>query len=111
YLKVGDATCTVIALVGLKDCNLHQETSQLAVRHVGGIEVLLNILRTNNLKCNVGALQVLGAVCGHVSTRAAVHQLGGLQILQALVGHSEVEVRGLAAAALARVCSMKAARA
>ncbi|XP_063867982.1 outer dynein arm-docking complex subunit 2-like [Scylla paramamosain] len=111
YLKVGNAICTTIALVGLKDCGLHQEVCQLALKMVGGLEVLLNILRTSNLRCNIGALQVLEAACGHASTRATVHRLGGLQVLQGLVGHSHVEVRGLAAAVLAQVCALPAARA
>ncbi|XP_050734668.1 outer dynein arm-docking complex subunit 2-like [Eriocheir sinensis] len=111
YLKVGNATCTTIALVGLKDCGLHQEVCQLALKMVGGLEVLLNILRTCNLRCNIGSLQVLQAACGHASTRSAVHRLGGLQVLQGLVGHSHVEVRGLAAAVLAQVCVLPAARA
>ncbi|XP_042211948.1 outer dynein arm-docking complex subunit 2-like isoform X2 [Homarus americanus] len=111
YLKVGNATCTTIALVGLKDCGLHQEVCQIALKMVGGLEVLLNILRTSNLRCNVGALQVLEAACGHVTTRATVHKLGGLQVLQGLVGHSQVEVQGLAASVLAQVCGLSSARA
>nr|XP_053651856.1 outer dynein arm-docking complex subunit 2-like [Cherax quadricarinatus] len=111
YLKVGNATCTTIALVGLKDCGLHQEVCQVALKVVGGLEVLLNILRTSNLRCNVGALQVLEAACGHMTSRAAVYKLGGLQVLQGLVGHSQVEVRGLAASVLAQVCALSTARA
>lgn len=53
YLKVGNATCTTIALVGLKECGMQQEVCQLALKMVGGLEVLLNILRTSNLRCNV----------------------------------------------------------
>lgn len=34
-----------------------------------------------------------------------------VQVLQGLVGHSHVEVRGLAAAVLAQVCVLPAARA
>ncbi|XP_068218321.1 outer dynein arm-docking complex subunit 2 [Palaemon carinicauda] len=110
YLKAGNATCTAVALVGLKDCGLHQEVCQLALKMVGGLEVLLNILRTNNLRCNIGALQVLESACGHVTTRATVYKLGGLQVLQGLVGHNSVEVKGLAASVLAQVCALSTAR-
>ncbi|KAK3856853.1 hypothetical protein Pcinc_036857 [Petrolisthes cinctipes] len=110
YLKVGTATCTTIALVGLKDSGLDREVCQLALKMVGGLEVLLNILRTSNLRCNIGALQVLEAACGHVSTRATVYKLGGLQVLQGLVEHSQVKVRGLAASVLAQVCGLPSAR-
>ncbi|XP_064087331.1 outer dynein arm-docking complex subunit 2-like [Macrobrachium nipponense] len=110
YLKAGNATCTAVALVGLKDCGLHQEVCQVALKMVGGLEVLLNILRTSNLRCNIGALQVLEAACGHVTTRATVYKLGGLQVLQGLVGHNSVEVKGLAASVLAQVCALSTAR-
>ncbi|XP_071535549.1 outer dynein arm-docking complex subunit 2-like [Panulirus ornatus] len=110
YLKVGNATCTTIALVGLKDCGMYREVCQVALKMVGGLEVLLNILRTSNLRCNIGALQVLESACGHVTTRAAVYRLGGLQVLQGLVCHSHVEVRGLAASVLAQVCALPTAR-
>lgn len=68
YLKVGNAICTTIALVGLKDCGLHQEVCQLALKMVGGLEVLLNILRTSNLRCNVSSA---AAVLCNDATNAA----------------------------------------
>ncbi|XP_063589580.1 outer dynein arm-docking complex subunit 2-like [Penaeus indicus] len=110
YLKVGNATCTTLALVGLKECGLHQESSQLALKAVGGLEVLLNILRTRNLRCNIGALQVLESACGHITTRNTVYKLGGIQVLLGLVGHTVVQVRGLAASVLAQVCALPSAR-
>ncbi|XP_069983889.1 outer dynein arm-docking complex subunit 2 isoform X1 [Penaeus vannamei] len=110
YLKVGNATCTTLALVGLKECGLHQESGQLALKAVGGLEVLLNILRTRNLRCNIGALQVLEAACGHITTRNTVYKLGGIQVLLGLVGHTVVQVRGLAASVLAQVCALPSAR-
>ncbi|KAF2361319.1 Armadillo [Trinorchestia longiramus] len=83
YLKVGDETCSLLALVGLKECTLTEDSRQLALQQSGGIAVLLNILRTNSLKC------------------IAVQQL---------VQHKEVQVRGLAASVLAKVCRQAAAR-
>ncbi|XP_023391960.1 armadillo repeat-containing protein 4 [Pteropus vampyrus] len=56
YLKGGNQTATVIALCSMKDFNLAQETCQLAIRDVGGLEVLINLLDTDEVKCKVALL-------------------------------------------------------
>ena len=37
----------------MRDFNLAQETCQLAIRDVGGLEVLINLLDTEEVKCKV----------------------------------------------------------
>ena len=37
----------------MRDFNLLQETCQLAIRDVGGLEVLINLLETDEIKCKV----------------------------------------------------------
>lgn len=49
----GNQTATVIALCSLRDCNLAQDACQLAIRDVGGLEVLINLLDTDELRCKV----------------------------------------------------------
>lgn len=49
----GNQTATVIALCSMRDCNLAQEACQLAIRDVGGLEVLINLLDTDELKSKV----------------------------------------------------------
>lgn len=51
--KGGNQTATIIALCSLRDFNLAQETCQLAIRDVGGLEVLINLLDTEEVKCKV----------------------------------------------------------
>lgn len=43
----------MIALCSMRDFNLAQETCQLAIRDVGGLEVLINLLDTDEVKCKV----------------------------------------------------------
>lgn len=40
----------------MRDFNLAQETCQLAIRDVGGLEVLINLLDTDEVKCKVRTL-------------------------------------------------------
>lgn len=53
YLKGGNPTSTVIALSSIRDFNLSVETCQSAIRDVGGLEVLVNLLETNDIDCKV----------------------------------------------------------
>ncbi|XP_070237903.1 outer dynein arm-docking complex subunit 2 isoform X3 [Bos mutus] len=70
YLKGGNQTATVIALCSMKDFNLAQETCQLAIRDVGGLEVLINLLETDEVKCKVALLD-----CGKHSGEPAQSSL------------------------------------
>lgn len=54
YFQGGNQTATIIALCAMRDFNLNQETIQLAIRDVGGLEVLINLLDTEDIKCKVG---------------------------------------------------------
>ena len=53
-LQGGNQTATIIALCSMRDFNLSQETCQLAIRDVGGLDVLINLLETDEIKCKVG---------------------------------------------------------
>lgn len=43
----------------MRDFNLLQETCQLAIRDVGGLEVLINLLETDEIKCKVILVNIL----------------------------------------------------
>ena len=62
-LKGGNQTATIIALCSLRDFNLAQETCQLAIRDVGGLEVLINLLDTEEVKCKVSKEAVFRLNC------------------------------------------------
>ena len=51
--QVGNQVATVITLCGLTDFNLTQEMTQMAIRDVNGLTVLVNILRTDHVNCQV----------------------------------------------------------
>jgi hypothetical protein len=53
YLKGGNPTATVIALSSIRDFNLSLEISQLAIRDVGGLEVMVNLLETDDIDSKV----------------------------------------------------------
>lgn len=57
YEQGANQTATVIVLCTLRDFNLVQEMCQLAIRDVGGLEVLINLLDTDDIRCKVSAIQ------------------------------------------------------
>ena len=63
YLRVGNQTATIIAICSLRDFDLRNETNQLAIRDVGGLETLVNLLDTDDPKCKIGSLQILREIC------------------------------------------------
>jgi hypothetical protein len=53
YLKGGNPTATLIALSSIRDFNLSIEICQLAIRDAGGLEIMVNLLETDDIDCKV----------------------------------------------------------
>lgn len=69
YLKIGNQTATIIALCNLVDFDLQKEAIQVAIMDAGGLEVLTNLLETDDLKCKIGSLKVLSHITFHSDVR------------------------------------------
>ncbi|KAK1794213.1 hypothetical protein P4O66_011109, partial [Electrophorus voltai] len=110
YLKGGNQTATVIALCSMRDFNLAQETCQLALRDVGGLEVLVNLLDTDEMKCKIGSLKILKEISHNSQIRQAIADLGGLQTMVAILDSPDKELRCLAAETIANVARFRRAR-
>lgn len=57
YLKGGNPTATLIALCSLRDFDLSQDICQIAIRDVDGLEALVNLLDTSEIKWVFSFLQ------------------------------------------------------
>ncbi|KXS09407.1 ARM repeat-containing protein [Gonapodya prolifera JEL478] len=101
YLRVGNQTATIIAICALRDFDLSAETNQLAIRDVGGLDLLINLLDTDDNKCKIGALEILRDVSDNVQIRQAVAELDGMQPLVELLKDSNEELKCLAAVTIA----------
>ncbi|KAM8811602.1 outer dynein arm-docking complex subunit 2 [Eudromia elegans] len=110
YLKGGNPTATVIALCSMKDFNLAQETCQLAIRDVGGLEVLINLLDTEEIKCQIGSLKILKEISQNALIRHAIADLEGLQIMVKILESPDKDLKCLAAETIANVARFKRAR-
>ncbi|CAF1294496.1 unnamed protein product [Adineta ricciae] len=110
YLKGGNPTATVIALSSIRDFNLSVETCQIAIRDVGGLEVLVNLLETDDLECKIGSLHILKEISNNKHIRRNIADLGGLQTMVKLLDEPEKDVKCLAAETIAHVAKFKRAR-
>ncbi|XP_009068303.1 PREDICTED: armadillo repeat-containing protein 4 [Acanthisitta chloris] len=110
YVKGGNPTATVIALCSMRDFNLAQETCQLAIRDTGCLEVLINLLDTEEVKCQAGSLKILKEISQNVLIRHAVKDLGGLEIMVKLLDSPDKDLKCLAAETIANVARFKQAR-
>nr|XP_006811379.1 PREDICTED: armadillo repeat-containing protein 4-like [Saccoglossus kowalevskii] len=110
YLKGGNQTATIIALCSMRDFNLTQETCQLAIRDVGGLEVLINLLETEDIKCKIGSLKILREISQNFHIRRAIADLGGLQTMVEILKSPNKELKCLAAETIANVARFRRAR-
>lgn len=110
YLKGGNQTATIIALCSMRDFNLTQETCQLAIRDVGGLEVLINLLDTEDIKCKIGSLKILKEISRNTQIRRAIADLGGLQTMVKILRDPDKDLKCLAAETIANVAKFRRAR-
>ncbi|KAI8822493.1 armadillo-type protein [Fimicolochytrium jonesii] len=101
YLRAGNQTATIIAICSLRDFDLTNEFNQTAIRDVGGLETLVNLLDTDDPKCKIGALKILKDVSQNVATRSALSDLSGMQPLVQLLADHDREAKCLAAETIA----------
>lgn len=109
YLKYGNPTATVIALCALRDVGLEIESSQLAILEMGGVTLLLNILRTEHWRCVVGSLEVLRIITNTKRINLEICRLGGIQQLIDCLHSNLIEVQSLAAETLSHVITFRMA--
>ncbi len=94
----------------MRDFNLNQEACQFAIRDVGGLEVLINLLDTEDIKCKIGSLQILKEISINPYIRRSIADLGGLQTMVSILTEQDKDLRCLAAETIAHVAKFKRAR-
>lgn len=59
--------------------DLKQEACQLAIRDSGGLDLLINLLETNESRCMIGTLKILREISTNNLTCTAIVDLAGKQ--------------------------------
>ncbi|XP_057332910.1 armadillo repeat-containing protein gudu [Microplitis mediator] len=110
YIKAGNQTATTVALCLLKNFKLDSRSIQRAIREMGGLEVLVNLLETKDVKCQLGSLAVLSKMGYCSETRRYLIDLGIVSPLIELLKHPARDVRILTAETMASIAMMRKAR-
>jgi len=108
--QVGNQTATVVALACLKEQDLTKDVNQLAIRDIGGMEVLVNLLEVKDFKCKLGALYVLRAISSNIDCSRAITDLGGVVSLCEILDLAVSDLQLCAAQTIANVCRLRRAR-
>ena len=77
----GNQTAAVIALCSILDFDLSQEACQLAIRDSNGLDLLITLLETDEIKCKIATLRILREISKNNQTRTAIVDLKGDQLL------------------------------
>lgn len=110
YMKTGNQTATVTALCCLKDHDLTNHINQMAIMDIGGLEVLINLLETKNLKCKLGSLSVLSELSQNPDIRRCIADLGGISLLVKNLTHPARDLQILVAETIYNVAQIRKAR-
>ena len=110
YLRIGNQTATVISLCNLADFDLSQECIQVAIMDAGGIEVLTNLLETDETKCKIGSLMVLSKIAIHSGVRKSITNMGGVELTIETMEHPNQRLQLLATETIANLAKYKKAR-
>lgn len=77
---------------------------------MGGLEVLVNLLETKDVKCQLGSLAVLSQMGNCAETRRYLIDLGIVSPLIDMLKHPARDVRILTAETMANIAMMRKAR-
>lgn len=70
-------------MCSILDFDLSQEACQLAIRDSNGLDLLINLLETNDIKCKIATLRILREISKNNQTRTAIVDLKGTCTLYA----------------------------
>ncbi|XP_058808865.1 armadillo repeat-containing protein gudu [Phymastichus coffea] len=110
YMKAGNQTATTVALCLLKDYELGSRVIQRSIYEMGGLEVLVNLLETKELKCQHGSLAVLLQISSALEMRRHLVDLGIVTPLIELLKHPARDIQVLTVETMANIAMMKKAR-
>ncbi|EFN73929.1 Armadillo repeat-containing protein 4 [Camponotus floridanus] len=110
YMKAGNQTATMVSLCLLKDYDLTDKIIQKAVQEMGGLEVLVNLLETNDIKCQNGSLSVLLQIATSTEMKRYLIDLDITTPLIQMLKHPARDIQILTAETLAIIARVRKAR-
>ena len=110
YLKIGNQTATIIALCNMVDFDLKKDYIQFSIMDSGGLEVLTNLLDTEDPKCQLGSLKILKDITSHPEIRRQITLMGGIEPTITILADPNLQLRLIATETLANLTKFRKAR-
>ncbi|KAG5316169.1 ARMC4 protein, partial [Acromyrmex insinuator] len=110
YMKAGNQTATMVSLCLLKDYDFTDKIIQKAIQEMGGLEVLVNLLETNDIKCQNGSLSVLLQIATSTEMKRYLIDLDIATPLIQMLKHPARDIQILAAETMAIIAQIRKAR-
>ena len=104
YIKFGNQTATLDSLIALKDFDLNLEINQKAILDSGGLDILINLIEVNDIRCRLISLKVLNEITKCSRAFQMKCSLNGLtEILVKLLGEPARDIQICACDTLANI--------
>ncbi|KAJ8682386.1 hypothetical protein QAD02_018178 [Eretmocerus hayati] len=110
YMRAGNQTATTLALCLLNDHDLSNRAIQRAIHEMGGLEIMVNLLETREIKCQQGSLAVLLRISANPDMRHHLTNLGIVSPLIQLLKHPARDIQQLTVETMANVALVRKAR-
>lgn len=110
HIKSGNASATSNCLCALKSFDLKKQINQMAVQDIGGLEVLVNLLRSNDFNCRIGALHVLADLTENIDLRRYVVDFNVIQALYKIFSEPALDLKTIGASIVANISKVRLAR-
>ena len=82
----------------------------MAIMDAGGLEVLVNLLETDDVKCKIGSLKILKEIVVHPDIRKAITHMGGIELMVRILADANKHLKLHAAESLAKLAKYKKGR-
>ncbi|XP_011152258.1 armadillo repeat-containing protein gudu [Harpegnathos saltator] len=110
YMKAGNQTATMVSLCLLKDYDLMNKDIQKTIQGMGGLEVLVNLLETKDIKCQNGSLSVLLQIATSTEMKRHLIDLDITTPLIQMLKHPARDIQVLATETMAIIAQVRKAR-
>lgn len=110
YVKSGNKITTMVSLCCLRDFDLSLQIHQMAIRDIGGIDILVNLLDSNYIKCRLCALHLLEICSSNIDVRKYIVDLHIVPCLVQLMRHPAIDLKIVAANVMRNVAKVRSAR-
>lgn len=110
YVKSGNTITTMVSLCCLKDFDLTLQIHLMAIRDTGGIDILVNLLDSNDIQCCLYALNLLEILSLNIDIRKYIVDLNIVPCLVQLIRQPAIDLKIIAAHVIENVAKVRSAR-